>query len=133
MFHVEHSVAPTVLGRLKTILLPIGKERHRFVTRLLLCVTEIYGTFQETRRRAGLQPSELQTQLFQRGRQAQRCSLPRPASGLLLLTDVHESLKKSSSCDDNRLAVVMHAPSRFNPVYLAITVQNLRCLSLPQI
>src|SRR5712671_6855295 len=121
MFHVEQ------------VFLPITEIRDWFISRLNLGLGEVDRTTQQSRRRSGFQSAKVNSQINEGSREARGCGLTGPATWLLVLSDVHQTLQKSSGRDHNRLGEVMDLKCSLNTICLIAPIQNTRALGLAQI
>src|SRR4051794_12151206 len=100
MFHVEQ------------IFLSIRKKRKPIIPSLGLGFEEVNGSAQQTRRSSGLQTTKLQSYFLQRTRQTHRSGFPGAASGLLVLTDMHQAAQERSRGNDYCASLILDFQGR---------------------
>ena len=70
--------------------LPVAEPGRRLVSGLLLEAGEVDGPAEQPRRRAGLEPAQLQAQLPERAGEARRRRLPRASPAAPVLAHMHQ-------------------------------------------
>ena len=95
---------PTLDLRLGNAVHDERKRRRRIITRLRLHAGEVHRITMHTRRRAGLEPAQFESELTQRDREPFRRRLSDPSACRLPISAVHEPAQKRTRRDHHRSA-----------------------------